>query len=384
MRLVSAAVPTAPLIAHVVNSLAIGGLENGVVNLINSSDARFRHAIVCMSGDGPLRDRLRPGIEVVVLGKRPGQDPWAFLRLVRLLRRMQPLIVHSRNWPAFDAVPAARVARVPLVVHGEHGREAADPEGRNGRRNRIRRALAPLVSHFVCVSDNLHRWLVDDVRVAPSKVTTIHNGVNVGRFGHGGQLESRVKLALPAKVPIIGSVGRLDPVKDQAGLVRAFETVCSTHPEALLVIAGDGPCRSDLQQLVESLGQSARVRLLGSRDDIPTVMAALDIFALPSLAEGMSNTVLEAMASGLPVIATRVGGSPELVEDGVTGVLVPRQDQAALAAAVAAYVRDPDLGRRHGCAARERARAHFSLERMVQSYTDLYASLASRCLVRSA
>jgi sugar transferase (PEP-CTERM/EpsH1 system associated) len=297
---------------------------------------------------------------------------------------MQPLIVHSRNWPAYDAVPAARVARVPLVVHGEHGREAADPDGRNNRRNRIRRALAPLVSHFVCVSDDLRRWLVEDVRVPPAKVTTIHNGVNIARFGQAGQLESRVKLALPAHAFIVGTVGRLDPVKDQAGLIRAFATARAAHPEALLVIAGDGPCRSDLQQLAAALGLTDRVRLLGSRDDIPTVMSALDIFALPSLGEGISNTVLEAMASGLPVIATRAGGNPELVEDGVTGVLVPRQDLGALAAAIAGYVDDPGLRQRHGHAARQRATAQFGLERMVQSYSDLYAGLAGRRFVRSA
>lgn len=376
--------PAAPLIAHVVNSLAIGGLENGVVNLVNASGGRFRHAIVCMTSDGPLRHRLRSDVEVVTLGKRPGQDPWAFLRLVRVLRRMEPLIVHSRNWPAFDAVPAARVARVPLVVHGEHGREAVDPDGRNTRRNRIRRALAPFVSQFVCVSDDLRRWLIEDVRLLPSKVQTIHNGVNLARFGHAGQVESRMKLALPAHVPIIGTVGRLDPVKNQAGLIRAFATVRATHPEAVLVIAGDGPCRSALQQAATALGQADRVRFLGSQDDIPTVMSALDVFALPSLGEGISNTLLEAMATGLPVIATRVGGNPELVDDGVSGVLVPREDHEALAAAIATYVRDPALRGRHGLVSRQRATAHFSLDRMVQAYSDLYSGLAIRRLERSA
>jgi sugar transferase (PEP-CTERM/EpsH1 system associated) len=241
-----------------------------------------------------------------------------------------------------------------------------------------------LVNHFVCVSDDLRRWLVEEVRVLPSKVTTIHNGVSLARFGQAGRLESRVRLGLPAEAPIIGTVGRLDPVKDQAGLIRAFATVRATHPEVLLVIAGDGPCRSDLQQVARTLGQADRVRLLGIRDDIPAVMAALDIFALPSLGEGISNTVLEAMATGLPVIATRVGGNSELVEDGVSGVLVSCQDHGALATAMVAYVRDSELRRRHGGAGRERATRHFSLERMVQTYSDLYASLASRRLARSA
>lgn len=373
-----------PLVVHVVNSLAVGGLENGVVNLVNATSTRFRHLIVCMTADGPLHARLRPEVEVIVLGKRPGQDPWALLRLVRLLRRLRPLIVHSRNWPAIDAIPAARVARVPLVVHGEHGREVADPEGRNPRRKRIRRALAPLVHHFVTVSGDLRRWLIEDVRVPAAKVSAIHNGVDLSRFGRAGRLESRLRLDLPAEAPIVGTVGRLDPVKDQAGLIRAFAKVRSAHPDAQLVVVGDGPCRAELEDVAAASGQGGHVRLLGNRDDIPAVMSALDVFVLPSIAEGISNTILEAMASGLPVVATRVGGNPELVEDGIGGALVPRQDPSALAAAIAGYVADPELRRRHGLASRQRATGHFSLERMAEAYANLYTSLAADRLARSA
>ena len=376
--------PAMPLVVHVVNSLAVGGLENGVVNLVNTTAARFRHVIVCMTTDGPLHGRLRPEVEVVVLGKRPGQDPWALLRLVRLLRHLRPLIVHSRNWPAVDAIPAARVARVPLVVHGEHGREVADPEGRDLRRNRIRRALAPLVHHFVTVSADLRRWLIEDVRVPAAKVTAIHNGVDLSRFGRAGKLESRMRLSLPADASIVGTVGRLDPVKDQAGLIRAFAQVRAQHPAALLVVAGDGPCRAELERVAAGLGQRDHVRLLGNRDDIPTVMSALDVFVLPSIAEGISNTILEAMATGLPVVATRVGGNPELVEEGVGGALVPRSDPDALAAAIAAYTGDAELRRRHGQASRQRAIGHFSLERMAQAYANLYTALAATRLARSA
>ena len=378
--------PTAalPLVVHVVNSLAVGGLENGVVNLVNATSTRFRHIIVCMTADGPLHARLRPETEVIVLGKRPGQDPWTLLRLVRLLRRLRPLIVHSRNWPAIDAIPAARVARVPLVLHGEHGREVADPEGRNPRRRRIRRALAPLVHHFVTVSEDLRRWLIEDVRVPAAKVTAIHNGVDLSRFGRAGRLESRLRLDLPAEAPIVGTVGRLDPVKDQAGLIRAFASVRSAHPEALLVVVGDGPCRAELADVAATSGQRDHVRLLGNRDDIPAVMSALDVFVLPSIAEGISNTILEAMASGLPVVATQVGGNPELVENGVGGALVPPLAPSALAAAIAGYVADPELRRRHGQASRQRATEHFSLERMAESYANLYTGLAADRLARSA
>jgi sugar transferase (PEP-CTERM/EpsH1 system associated) len=367
-----------PVVAHVIHSLATGGLENGVVNLVNHAGADFRHVIVCMTGEGAMRDRLKPGIEVFALGKRPGQDLGAVWRLVTLLARLRPAVVHSRNWPAFDAVPAARLAGVSVVVHGEHGREVTDPHGRNARRNRLRRTLAPLVTRFVTVSRDLERWLVEDVRLPARKVLTIPNGVKLERFGRTSSQEARRRLGLPAEAAIVGTVGRLDPVKDQAALVRAFAALRSGHPEALLILAGEGPCRPDLTRLISELGLAGRVRLLGDCPDVALVLAALDLFVLPSIAEGMSNTLLEAMAAGIPVVATRVGGNPELVEDGAAGRLVPPQDPAALAEVMAGYLDDPHLRTLHGKAARQRATEHFGLDRMCAAYTGLYLRLLRR------
>lgn len=367
-----------PVVAHVVHSLATGGLENGVVNLVNTAGPRFRHVVVCMTTDGALRERLKAGTEVFAVGKRPGQDPSAFVRLVRLFRAIHPAMVHSRNWAALDAILAARLAAVRVVVHGEHGREAADPEGRSARRNRVRRILHPLVSRFVTVSRDLERWLVTEVRLPARKVVTIANGVDLARFGHLAKRGAREMIGLPRDALVVGTVGRLDPVKDQASLVRGFASLLRDHPDAWLVIAGEGPCREELQRLSETLGVAGRVLLLGDRRDVPEVLSAIDLFVLPSLAEGMSNTLLEAMASGLPVVATRVGGNPELIEDGVNGRLVPRQDSAALVAALGAYLDDPHLRGLHGKASRQRAADHFSLERMSGAYETLYGGLLGR------
>lgn len=364
-----------PAVVHVMHSLQTGGLENGVVNLVNTADDGFRHIIVCVTEAGPLRSRVKAAVDVFTLNKRPGHDLGAFLRLRALLRRLRPAIVHTRNWAAFDAIPAARLAGVRVLVHGEHGREVGDPEGRDARRNRIRRLFAPFVSQFVTVSRDLARWLVEDVGLPARKVMTIHNGVDLARFGHGDRREARERLGLPSDTMIVGTVGRLDPVKDQAGLLRAFATVAAEHPGSMLLIAGDGPCREDLSRLVQALGIDGRVRLLGDCRDVPGVLAALDIFALPSIAEGMSNTILEAMASGLPVVATRVGGNPELVEDHVTGRLVVSRDPGALAEAMAAYLDDAHLRALHGKAARQRVTERFSLDRMCESYVDLYRRL---------
>ena len=361
-----------PMVVHVVHSLETGGLENGVVNLVNRESGQFRHVVVCMSGSGAMHERLDASVEVVTIGKRPGNDVRAFARLVRVFRRLGPGIVHSRNWPTVDAIPAARVAGVSRVVHSEHGREFSDPDGRNARRRLARRLLAPLVSHFVAVSNDLRAWLVAEVGIPPRKVTTIHNGVNLDRFGVVEKRGAREQLGLPAEALVIGTVGRLDPVKDQAALVRALAGLLPGHPETWLVIVGDGPCRADLGRLSRELRVEDRVRLLGQRSDVPVVLSAMDVFALPSIAEGMSNTVLEAMATGLPVVATRVGGSPELVADGVTGRLVPRSHERALCEALATYLEDADLREVHGKAARQRAIERFGLDRMCQGYVDVY------------
>jgi glycosyltransferase involved in cell wall biosynthesis len=206
---------------------------------------------------------------------------------------------------------------------------------------------------------------------------TIHNGVDPSRFAQIDRVAMRTSLGLDVNRPVIGTVGRLDPVKDQAGLIRAFAQVRSQFPEAVLVIAGDGPCREELRGLVASLQLGENVRLLGERKDIPNVLGAMDVFVLPSIAEGISNTILEAMATGLPVVATRTGGNPELVEDGVTGSLVPVREPGRLAQTLGNYLTDPYLRKAHGLAGRQRAVNEFSLERMANHYRDLYLSLTN-------
>lgn len=170
-------------VAHVLHALAVGGTENGLANLLRGlPPGHFRHSVVSMTGTGAMAERLPRDVAVWSIGKRPGVDLRAFGRLTRLLWRLRPDIVHSRNWAALDAVPAARLARVPFVVHGEHGRGIADPHGLNPRRNRLRRLLSPLVDRFVTVSFDLRRWLIEVVGIPHRKVITIHNGVDTARF----------------------------------------------------------------------------------------------------------------------------------------------------------------------------------------------------------
>lgn len=364
-------------VAQVIPSLQVGGLQKVVVRLVDRFGGRRDHLVLTPAGDGPLRPRFGPGVDVIALAERPGSPKLNALRMARVFRAWRPDVVHSRNWTCIDAVLGARLAGVPVVIHGEHGREAGDPEGRNALRRRVRRLLAPLVTEFVAVSRDLARWLVEDVGVPAAKVTQIYNGVDTEAFSPADKEAARRTLGIRDGAVVIGTVGRLDPVKDHRGLLEAFGRT-ARHPHAQLVVVGDGPCRAELEQVGRRLGLDGRVLMLGERQDVARILRALDVFALPSLGEGISNALLEAMASGLPVIATRVGGNPELVDDDVTGTLVSPRSAEALAAAFDRYLSDPGLIRKHGEAGRRRALRDFSLDRMFGAYDSLYSRLLAR------
>ena len=361
-----------PSIVQVIPTLRGGGLEKVVVRLAEYFAPRMRQAVVAPAPTGPVSQLFPAEVTVVAMADQRRPDRWNALRMARLFRKLKPDIVHTRNWTCIDGIVAARLAGVPIVIHGEHGREAADPEGRNVGRRRIRRLLAPLVTQFVTVSEDLARWLVNEVRIPARKVCTIYNGVDTRRFSSEGRDFARRALGIPDRSVAIGTVGRLDPVKDHVGLLRALAHM-SADQQALLYIVGDGPCRSQVEAAVRSLGLSQRVRLLGDRQDVPEILPGFDIFVLPSLGEGMSNTILEAMATGLPVVATRVGGNPELVVHEVTGLLVEPRSPDSLIIALSRYVEDSDLRVAHGRAARHRAEAEFGLRRMLSAYDDLYS-----------
>jgi sugar transferase (PEP-CTERM/EpsH1 system associated) len=367
-------------VAHVLHSFDIGGLENGLVNLINHMDPdRFHHYVCCMTRSGRSAARVHsPNVDILEFDKQPGGNWWLPLMLRRRFREIDPDIVHSRNWGAIDAVVGARLARVPAVVHGEHGRNDVDPDGKVTKHNLVRRALGPMVDRIVCVSEDLGQWLVEDVGIRSEKVRTIHNGVDIDRFRPGNASELRARCGFAADELLIGTVGRLDPIKDQGTLIDAFARLNRDSRPARLLVVGDGPSRGELEESARRAGVASLVTFFGMRDDIAELLRLFDLFVLPSIGEGISNTILEAMASGLPVVATRVGGNPELVAEGETGALVPRRRADALAAALQVYLEDETRLRAHSTAARRRAECRFSLARMVRQYEALYVELASR------
>ncbi len=368
-----------PLVAHILYRLDVGGLENGVVNLVNTIPAEsYRHAIISLTEYTEFRFRIRrQDVQYYALHKRPGKDLGAYFRLWRLLRHLRPQIVHTRNLPALDFQLPAALAGVRGRIHGEHGRDMIDLDGSNWKYNMLRRAMRPLVRRYIPLSRDLEDWLHQTIGVPSEKIARIYNGVDTGLFRPAPE---RMPLAgATFSVPgtlIVGSVGRMQTVKDHLTLVRAFLHLLKTVPGAReklrLVLIGDGPLRSPVADMLAAEGANDLAWLAGSRDDVPQLLRGLDVFVLPSLAEGISNTILEAMASGLPVIATRVGGNPELVVEGVTGMLIPAGDPEALAASVAVYLHDPALARRHGRAARERVEREYSLDAMVKRYIAVY------------
>ncbi|MFL6675172.1 MAG: TIGR03088 family PEP-CTERM/XrtA system glycosyltransferase [Massilia sp.] len=371
------------LVVHLVNQLDAGSAENGLLNLItHMPPERYRHAIVCLDEHSDYHARIRErGVEIINLHKRDGSDLGHYLRMFRALRTLQPDLVHTRNLTGLKGQLVAALAGVKLRVHGEHGRDLPDLYGKRFQSRLLRRTLRPLIGHFIAVSAELERWLIDHVGAEPARVSQISNGVDSVQF--------HPRLGPPAAVGpagfmhdnafVIGSVGRMDEVKSHVTLVEAFlRLIASPHPahqRLRLVIVGDGPLRGECQSLLNRAGAGHRAWLPGARADIPQLLRAMDLFVLPSQAQGSSNTILEAMATGLPVVATNIGANTELVHPGFTGILVPPMSPDLMAAAIADYCRIPEMGVRHGARARSQVIARHSLPAMARSYLAVYDSL---------
>lgn len=375
------------LIVHVVFRFTVGGLENGVVNLINGLPAgSWRHVVVSLTEiDATFVKRItRQNLDYVALHKGRGHALPLYPELYRLFRKLRPAIVHTRNLAALEATFPAWAARAPVRIHGEHGRDMNDLDGSNVRYQRVRRMFSPFVTRYVALSPDLARYLCDRVGIGAERIALIYNGVDVQRFCPSPNGRAPIE-GCPFRDPdhwLVGTVGRMEAVKDQTNLARAFVTALRTQPATRqrmrLVLVGDGALRSRAEAILQEAGMRELAWLPGERADVPQVLRGLDCFVLPSLAEGVSNTILEAMACGLPVVATRVGANEDLIEDGETGQLVPPADSEALARGIAAYFNDPVTARRHGDAGRQRVLRKFRLERMVEQYHDLYTRLLDR------
>lgn len=370
-----------PLVLHVLFRFDTGGLENGVVNLINRMSA-YRHAVLALDHCAPTfcQRVQRDDVEFISLHKPPGQTLKVAPRFLGELRRLQPALVHTRNLAALEMQLPSWWAGVPARVHGEHGWDMGDLGGTSHKARWTRKLYRRFVHRQIALSGDLERYLLDRVGVPASQVTRICNGVDMERFQ--ARTERLAVEGSPFNAPglfVIGTVGRMQAVKAQTQLVEAFLQVLKRQPSARerlrLVLVGDGPLRIDCEQRLEAAGARELAWLPGDRRDVPALMAHFNAFVLPSLAEGISNTILEAMACGRAVLATRVGGNDELVQDGVSGELVAAADPAAMAERLQSWVHDPQRVSAMGHAGRQRVEQRFSLDAMVAAYDELYRGL---------
>ncbi len=360
-------------IVHVLSSFGVGGQERVALDLAIGQRARG-HAVSVLSlappPDGPMAEEFaRAGVAVGCVPKRPGLDPTLVPRLFVELRRRGADVVHTHNpQPLIYGAPAARLAGA-AAIHTKHG---VNPGSRGQRL--LRRGVARLTHAFVAVSDTTAAQARAQRDAPLDRLHTIPNGIRLERYAPDPEARAaaRVELGL-GDAWVVGTVGRFDGYKNQAMLVRAMAPLLSSRVR--LVIVGDGEGRPEVEVAVAALPEPRWVVMTGRRMDVPRLVHAFDVFALSSKSEGLPLVVPEAMAAGLPIVTTAVGGLPSVVDEGETGLLVPVEEQA-LAAALARLERDRDLARAMGARARQAALARYSHDRMVEAYLELYARAA--------
>jgi glycosyltransferase involved in cell wall biosynthesis len=359
-------------ILYLITELSPGGAQSALLRLLKGlSRERFSPTVACLyNGDGAVAHEIRRlGIEVFDVRMHRRADLAALLRLYHHIRQSRPTILHTHLFHAnLPGRVLGRLAGVPIIVCTEHSM-ATESEWRY----RLDRWTIGLIDRVTTVSVNVRDFYISHVGLPADKLVVIYNGVELPQAPLASRQEARAALGLPLDEPVIGAVSRLDPLKGIDVLLRAMPLLGDCDA----IVVGDGPEQARLEALAASLNVTSRVHWAGYRPDVPGVLPALDIFVQPSRYEGLPTTILEAMAAGLSVVATAVGGTPEVVVDGVTGLLVPPRDPTALAHAIAVLLRDPNLRRTMGRAGRERVAQHFSVECMVEQTERLYTQLLS-------
>ncbi len=358
-------------IARVVQALNPGGMEAMMLRALPCFDpARFQFRIVCLAKEGKLGPLFRDaGFSPVTMGIRGRLAPGGLWRLARFFRRERIDIVHSHMYPAgVTARVAALLARTPAIVSQEHNLDT----DRRWSQRLIDRLLAGRTDGLLAVSRAVADWHSRREGIARDRYEVIHNGLDSSAFGLPVDRSAvRARLGIAPGAPVIGIVARLAPQKNHDVLLRAAPAILAERPDAVFLFAGDGPCEADLRRLAAELRIAPAVRFLGLRSDVPDILAILDVFAFPSRMEGLPNAILEALAAGLPVV-TADGGGPilEVVEHGVSALVVPTGDAGALGASVLEALR-PETAGRLRAGARARA-ADFSVEKTVRRYEEFY------------
>ncbi len=357
---------------QVLLNLGKGGMESMAVGLAAGLRARgYQPVLVALDRGGEHEAALREAdVPYHVMGGRRWLDPRAHLRLAALFRRLGAAVVHTHHFGSlFHALPATGLAGTPRLVHTEHSFEYLKSRGD------YRLALGAMALRcdaFAVVGHSMADYYRDRVGVGADRLRVITNGIDPERYRRPADAAAaRERLGLDSGV-LVGTAGRLFPEKDYGVLIRAFHQASAELPALRLAIIGDGPLRGDLEALARSLGIADRVRFLGWREDVAALLPLLDLFVLSSLHEALPLVILEAMASGVPVVSTPVGEIPAVVGGSTGGAFFPVGDVPALAALLGELGRDPQRRERLGSAARERVRAHYGHATMVDRYLEAY------------
>ena len=359
---------------QIVRTLATGGTETVVRRLVLGLDPSRFHQTICTFVEAP--GAQPPG--TICLGRAPNEAAFLVPQLAQLFRRERPDIVHSRNWATIEAVLAAKLAGIHVVIHSEHGRDVNTLGRQPWRRRLLRRISYACADRVFCVSEELREHYCEQLAINSRSLDVIPNGVDVERFfpNPKERLERRARLGVAPGTLVVGSVGRLDPVKDYVTLIRAADAALVKGVDLRLIIVGDGPQRIALEtELRGRPGLAQRTVLVGEVNNVASWLNVFDIFVLPSLTEGMSNTLLEAMAVGIAPIATSIGGNKEVVEDGRSGLLVKPRDADGISDFLVQLSRDDERRRQLGSNAREHVVKHFSIDRMLRRYEEMYSGL---------
>jgi sugar transferase (PEP-CTERM/EpsH1 system associated) len=374
-------------VLHVIPRLGLGGTEKGVLKVMRGlGENGFTHKICAVRGiDAEFAKQ--ESLESKAYSADSSRDGFQFplFRLKTIMEEFRPHIVHSRNFGALEAVPAARLAHIPVVIHSEHGYELEILRGLPMRRRVLCRFFYGMADAVFTVTDDLRRYHAAQSWLPPSRFQVLYNGVDTEKFTPHplSAVQVRTELGIPAGRFLIGSVGRLVAIKDHKTLLRAAETLLFHGLDVHILLVGAGPEMGNLQNYVASSSSLAgRVMFVGASDRVPELLNAMDAFVLPSICEGMSNTILEAMACGVPVIVTSTGGNPELIEEGRSGYLFPPGNAERLSALLSRLAENSGARDEFRTAGRRRAVEQFSLAGMMQHYQEIYTELASRNGVR--
>lgn len=352
----------------VVPLLGAGGAERHLTTVLPRMDpARFTPSVVCIGGEGDLfADLGAAGIAATALHLRKWQAARALRELISIIRRDRPdlVVVSGYNAETLGRI-AARIAGVRNTIMWVHNASEITPRGVLHRA--VDRGLIRWTSGYFGVAEVQREFLVQERGYPAGKIRTIHNGVDPALFDTATDRSVLTEFGVDQGDPVVGILGSLRPEKDHETFLRAARIVIDKVPRARFLVVGDGVCRSRLETLCSALRITSNVHFVGARADVGRMLCAMDVFALTSTTECLPMALLEAMACARPAVCTAVGGVVEVVEDGTTGFLVPKQDPAQLAAKIVGLLSDPHRARRMGRAGRRRVETEFGLDRSVEA-----------------